>query len=200
MRKKKRLVISCLLTLAVALCSTGCGKGKDAEETTLYIQKNNTVVGAIVEDWTDDFLDESELKKKVDQEIEAFLADNSEASVKLEKFEIEDKKAKVNISYDSIESYAAFNSVTAFMGTVAQAQKEGFAFEGEFASVKQKPSITLEEIDGSKDYQVLILSEKQKVSFAPGILYVSDNVTVEDDGTTAQVDADSGHYAYIIYK
>ena len=61
--------------------------------------------------------------------------------------------------------------------------------------------MTIEELDGSEEYSVYILSEKEKVNTEFKILYASENVKVSDNKKTAVIsDEDENSLAYLIYK
>ncbi len=191
------------LVLFTALLAVGCGKKDKAAETTLYIEKNGEVTEAIVESWDESFFDEKDLKSDINDEIKDFKSINKDASISMENLEIEDKKARVSMKYDSIASYSGFNKVDAFQGTISEAQSQGYTFDGEYISTDKKPSITVDELDGSNKYCVVILSENQKISTDFKILYASDNVKVSGNKKTADIDIkkeDADSLAYIIYK
>lgn len=200
MKRLRKYAVSISVFLFGMFVLAGCAKGSKAAQNTLYVEKNGKVTGAIVEDWNKDFYDEDELKKQINSEIDSYEAANDKSSIKLQKFEIEDKKAKVNLLYDSLGTYADFNDVVAFNGTIKQAQEAGFGFEGEFISTGNKPAITINEIDGSEKYKVLILSEKQKIKTEFKILYASNNVKVSKDNKTAVINEDDSAIGYLIYK
>lgn len=201
MMRNKKIMAVVLIFASVATLFAGCGKGDNAMETTLYIEKKGKVTEAIVEAWDKDFFSEKDLKSQIDSAIKDFESTNKKGSVSLDKYEIVDKKAHVNLIYDSMESYSEFDNVVAFMGTISDAQLEGYSFEGEFLSTEKKPSITIEELDGSKNYNVVILSDCQKVSTDFKILYASGNVKVEKGNKTAVIsDVSKNNLAYLIYK
>lgn len=201
MEKVKRIISSALLLILIATLFTACGKGDKVSKTTLYIDKKGKLTEAIVEGWDTSLYNEKDLEKYIDKEIDAYEASNKDSSVKLKKFKVEDKKIRVIITYDSIKSYSQFNKVTAFDGTIKQAQEQGYLFEGEFVSTDGKPSITVEQLDGSSDYYAVILSEKQEVFTDFKILYASTNVKIEKDGKKAVIsDEDMNSPVYLIYK
>lgn len=202
MRIIKKFLFAGFSLIFSLIIITGCAKGNKAEENTIYINKNGNVTGAIVESFDKDIYKEDELKTQIEKEIEVYEEDNKDASIKLQKFDVSDGKAKVNIEYDSIESYSGFNNVVAYCGTIKAAQAAGYEFLGEFKSTGKKPPITIEEIDKSEDYKVIILSERQKIVTDFKVLYTSTNVEVSDDLKTVTVSDsdDNTQYIYIIYK
>lgn len=200
MRRLNRYTILVCTGLMSVFLLIGCAKGTKATKSTLYIEKNGKVTGAIVEDWDDKLYDDKELEKQINEEIDSYTKSDKNASVKLKKFEIENKKAKVNLVYDSLSTYSDFNNVVAFNGTVKEAQKAGYEISGEFISTGNKPSITIKELDGSDKYCVIILSERQKIETGFKILYASKNVKVSKGKKTAVIEDSDSENAYIIYK
>ena len=197
---KKIAGVTIACSLSVLLLS-GCTKGNKATQTTVYIDRNGKITEAIVEYWDQKYYDEDDLKSQIDNEIKQYEDENKDSSVKLNKFKVENKKIKVNLTYDSASTYSEFNNITAFCGTILKAQEEGFSFDGKFNSTNDKPSVTIEELDGSEEYSVYILSEKEKVNTEFKILYASENVKVSDNKKTAVIsDEDENSLAYLIYK
>jgi len=198
-RLMKRAVVFGLVLISV-LGLPGCAKGDKATKNTLYIEKNGKVTGAIVERWDKDIYKEKELEEQINDEIESYNDLNKDASIKLKKFEIADKEAKVNLSYDSLDTYSDFNNVVAFNGTVKEAQEAGYEFTDELLSTGKKPAITIKEIDGSEEYGVVILSERQRVETGFEILYASSNVKVSKGSKTAVIEDKDSNNAYLVYK
>ena len=202
MKKTAKILSALLIFLMSAILVCGCAKGKNASENTIYIDKKGKVTDAIVEKWDKEIYDDSELEKQIKDEIKQFEAANKDSFVKLEKFEIEEKQAKVNLKYDSLNSYEKFNNVTAFCGTIKEAQKEGYDFSGEFKSTGKKPAITINEINESEEYAVYIISEHTKIVTQRKILYASSNVKISNNKKSASFtgEADDKDYIYLIYK
>lgn len=200
---KKKWKQSCPLYFLIlgTLIFTGCTKDKKADTNTLYVQRGGSVIEAVVEELDKEYYDSKELKEWVQSEVDSYNKKNGKNKLKIRKNESDHKKAKVNIAYDTMEDYAKFNKLTAFQGTIADAQKAGYEFKGEFKSTSDKPSITEAELDQSNDYKLLILSENQKLNMYKKILYVSKNVKINNkDHKIAEVTADKENPAYIIYK
>lgn len=196
---RKKLVYGTVLLCVLYL--TGCGSDKQVKENTLYVKNNGKVVGALSEKFDKDYYKEDELSDWIKAEVDSYNKENGKKTLKLGECEIEDDQAKVSISYASIEDYANFNQVVAFEGTIAEAQKAGYTFAGEFKSTTDKPSITNKEIDGSKEYKVLILEESQQLVMEKKILYINDVVQVNEDNLKkAKVNASKKNLAFIIYK
>lgn len=194
----KKLACVMLLACLTAAGLTGCTKGNDAKQTTLYVDHNGRVTSAIVESLDKDYYDMKELQDWTQQEVDAYNKENGDDAVVIKKCEKEDKNAKVTLEYASMKDYSEFNHVDAFFGTIEEAAGEGYDFEDEFDSAKGKPSIGYTELEGSKEYYVLITEESQTIVLDDDILYASPNVKVKGD--TADIENDNKGLAYIIYK
>lgn len=192
-----RRIFCVLLVLGVMFVMSGCTKGDKVKKTTLYIEEDGKLTEAIVEALDKKYYDAGEMEDWIDEEVKAYNKEHGSA-VDLKKCEVDGKEAKVTFEYKSMVDYSEFNNVKAFCGTIAQAEKAGYGFEGEFISTKDKPSITHMELEGSKKYKVVILEDSQKVVLENDILYASPNVKV--DGKKATVEASTNDLAYIIYK
>lgn len=196
---RKKLV--CCTVLLCVLYLTGCGSDKKVKENTLYVKNNGKIVGALFEKLDKDYYKDEELSDWILAELDSYNKENGKKTLKLRECEVGYDQARVSISYASIEDYADFNQVVAFEGTIAEAQKEGYTFTGEFKSTSDKPAITNKEINGSKEYKVLILEESQQLVMEEKILYVNEVVQVNDDNIKrAKVNASKQNLAFIIYK
>lgn len=187
-----------MILLAASVLAAGCGKGDNVKTTTLYVEKDGTVVQAITEAMDKSYFNEKDLDQWVEDYVKEYNKEAKKEAIQVKKSEVEEKKAKVTIEYASMEDYSAFNNVEAFEGTVAKAQKEGYDLNREFKSAKGKPSITMDEIDGSEEYHIIVLEESQTVVLEKDALYASSNVKC--NGKKAAAKIKTGEFAYIIYK
>lgn len=191
--------LACMLLVCVAAVSVaGCTKGNHVKKTTLYVEDNGEVTSAIVEPLDKDYYDITELEKWIKDEVKSYNQENDKDAVTVKKCEEEDKNAKVTLLFASMEDYSSFNRVEAFQGSIDEGVKAGYQYDGELKSTKGKPSITFEELKGSKDYYMIVTEESQTIVLDHEILYVSDNVKV--DGEQAVIDKKTDEPAYIIYK
>lgn len=192
-----RRIVYSLLLICIVIMATGCTKGDKVKKTTLYVDNNGKITEAIVESLDKNYYDFKELEDWIDSEVDAYNKSNGKV-IDLKKCQSEDNKVKVTMEYDSMKDYSQFNNVKAFCGTIAEAEKAGYEFEGEFISAKDKPSITHAELEGSKKYRAIIVDESQTIVLKEEILYASSNVKVE--GKNATVKTETNELAYIIYK
>lgn len=187
-----------LLMITVILSAVGCTKGDKVKQTTLYIDNDGKVTGAIVESLDKDYYSAKELTEWVEDSVGEYNKEKNKDALEVKKCEVEKDVAKVTITYDSLEDYSAFNHVKAFDGTIKEAEEAEYDLEKEFISAKGKPSVTYTELEGSKDYRVIIVEESQTIILEEDVLYATSNVKVK--GEKAIVKTNSEELAYIIYK
>lgn len=171
----RRKLYVALLVFAAASVTTSCGTSFEAEESTVYITKEGNVIGADIEDFNEDYYDEEELKAYITESIEQYVESNGDGSLQLQKFQTGTEKeggvtAQLYLDYATYIDYALFNDITMFAGTVADAQKEGYAFDQGFLKVEEGSA------DGSMDIKELLEDEKTKV------VVIGDETLVRIDG------------------
>ena len=106
------------------LLLTGCGSA--TRETTLSLSKKGVLTQTIVEEWDQDYYNQSELEKEMETAVEA------NAKVTMKSFRIKNKTATATLVYESAEAYADFNGVACFWGTATEAVAAGYSLAGEY--------------------------------------------------------------------
>lgn len=178
--------------LAIALCFVmlaGCGSGISADENTVFVQKDGTVVSVDVEEFDTNTYDEQGLKDYVDQTISDYNSENGKNQVSLKNLAVKDGKAKLTLQYASAADFRKMNGIDFFAGTMAEALAAGYTFDGDFASVKdgvaQAKCGTGEFINDSS-YKVVVIKENINVQVKGKIAYVSTvNTKLLDDSTVS---------------
>ena len=219
---KKAAVPGLFLMAAMLMCS-GCGAKVDADTDTLFVEGNGKIEELTVETFDKAYYDEEELKEYINSEVEAYKADGGTGSVKMKKYEVKDQTVKLLMEYDGVDSYQSFNDTNLYVGTVLQAQADGYDFDldffvpGKADTKKEKVSDTEQGIDGSvqeavktsdvlaeTDNKVVILQQDTAVQVKGEILYVSGHVEVTGKNTVnvygEGADSADAEPAYIIYK
>ncbi len=152
MKKMKKPVNAILLLLAFTLTATimGCGKKySDVARSTVYVEKNGSVVSVDIEDFSMDYYSEDELDSYIKEMVDTYTSTYGE-SIELKDISVEDDKAKVVINYDSLDDYARLNNVSLFQGTVSDAKTSGYSFTDDFYSVSgAEPEIAEYTPDGN---------------------------------------------------
>jgi hypothetical protein len=174
--------------LALVLCIgmlTGCGTNYATEESTVFVQKDGTVVSTDVESFSDTY-DEGELKTYVENAISEYTAQYGEETVTLKDVAVADGKATLILSYASPEDYARFNGIELFTGSIAEALAAGYDFDVDFADVTgdTPTECSASAFTGEDGYKVVVIKTNTNVNVSGKICYVSQkNVSLVDKKT-----------------
>lgn len=208
----RRKLYAALCVFAAASTITACGTSFKAEESTVYVTKQGTVIGADIEDFNEDYYDEEELKNYITESVENYVASNGDGSVELKSFETVSSDehgitAQLYLNYTSYIDFALFNDLTFFAGTVEEARAEGYAFDQEFQSVEDGSltgTASADDFAGDEELKVVIIGDEINVKIDGTILYVSDGnaePSGEDQAKTHyNLEDPQAQPAYIIYK
>ncbi len=183
----------------------GCGSLK-VDSNTISLQKNGRITEAIVEDFSQDYYDEEELRSYIDSQVDAFSAEDGRGQVKTSGYKVEDGKVHLNVRYEDADTYGAFNGVEIFCGTVVQAQAEGYKFDTDFVTVedgKANGTADTQTVLGDDELKALIVRENTDIIVPGTIQYVSaegTQVTAKDTVTMEKKsDTSVAPLVYVIY-
>lgn len=217
MKRSRHVLPGVLLALCVILSFSSCRRTANADVSTLYIDEDGYIEQLIVEprDDEDDFSQE-ELEDYITETLASYTEqtgteENSgeegqttetgaedEEPISLISCSVETGTVRIRLRYVSWRDYAAYNQVPCFIGTVEQAQSEGYSFDAGFADRDGENVSTEEVLQSPGERRVVILQESAAVEIPGTILYHTENVTVT--GTRAAVvgeaDASSGQDAF----
>ncbi len=203
---KRRISILLVAVMAIGLLG-GCKDKFSPNENAVYIKKDGSVIAYTVEDFSEDYYDQAELTSYIDEEIEAFEAEE-EGSVKLTSFNVDENGvAHMVMKYDSCETYSAFNNVTLFSGSVAEAVAAGYLFDDDFYTIDGGESadassasgdVSSDAVKSLLESKCVITDEALLVKINGGITHVSatgGKILSEDQARST----DWGGLTYIIY-
>ena len=213
----RRKLYAVLGIFAAASMVTACGTSFKAEESTVYVTKQGTVIGADIEDFNEDYYDEEELETYITESVESYVASNGDGSVELESFKTESSEehgitAHLYLNYTSYIDYALFNDIVFFAGTITQAQDEGYAFDQQLQAVEDGSLtgiVDLKEVLGSEEsdneeLKAVVIGEETVVKIDGTIQFVSDGNVEMISKDTARVHYDvedkEAQPGYILYK
>lgn len=177
---------------AMILCIgmlAGCGASYAVDESTVFVQKDGSIVSTDVEEFDENTYDYDGLKKYVDDAIRTYNDDNGKGQVKLKNLSVKDHKATLTIAYDSAADYQKFNDIELYTGSVAEALAAGYSFDVSFASVEDG-KIALCDVDeflNDASYKVVIIRGNTNVKVKGKISYVSTVNTTYVDGSTIAI-------------
>ncbi len=186
-----------LLLAMSAVLLTGCSMTFSAEEDCVYVNKKGEILGAIVEDFSEDYYDLDELQAILDEEVSEYNAENGNNSVKVGSCKVDGGKIKIIMNYMDWTDYTNFNGVQFYVGHLYAIQGKSYGDGVNFVSKDGTQVGSLDEID--PELYVIFLEEPIVVQTCGKIEYVSDNVTVEGE-KLARVSEDVSGLAFIIYS
>lgn len=187
------LMISCVL-----FSLTGCGAAAP-ERTTVEVKKNGHVTHTIVEDFTESYYDLEGLKDTIEEACEAYNGTMGSELVTLEEAEVEDGVLTAVMDYRSASAYAGFNRQALFTGTVKEAYDAGYDLNQTLYSAQEDGGIIGKEgLLNLPKAHILVIREAIDVRVWDKVLYHSDDVIRQDDGSLTVTD--SGKLSFIVFK
>lgn len=184
---KRLITVITVLAFAAGLL-TGCGDKYEAVDSTVFIEKDGSVLSTDIESFDPATYDESGLRSFVEETIDAYTAEHGNASVSLKDLTFEDGQAKLTIRYASVADYTAFNEIELFSGSIAEALAAGYTFDGDFAEISDGVESLCDAsafLDGD-GYKVVIIKANTNVHVNGKVQYVSaQNVAMLDTSTVS---------------
>jgi hypothetical protein len=184
---KKCTVMLAVCALSIGLLS-GCGDTYEATESTVFVEKDGTVLSTDIESFDPSSYDESGLQTYVEDAIRTYTDEHGADSVKLKDLSFEDGNAKLSIAYASVADYSDFNGIEMFSGSIAEALAAGYLFDGEFAEFKdgKKTLCDASAFMDTDGYKVVIIKANTNVHVNGKVKYASvQNVSLLDSSTVA---------------
>ena len=205
--KRKIILLLCGLSAVVL---SACSMKFKAEENTVYLKKDGTVLEANIEGFNESYYDEKELKEYVEESVSDYVQSNGDGSVVISDFDAsgkdgEDRTVKLYLEYSSYLDYAHFNNVEFFDGTTADA-KNTYDFERRFLQVQDGETgnaVEKEAVLTDSQNRVAVIGRSTVVRVDGTILFVSEGDVEVTGKNTAKVtydsDASKPQLAYVIY-
>lgn len=194
--------ILCVLGAILMLTMVSCGSMKSGVDgTSVSLDKNGTVQSNIRESFEESYYDEDELLQMILTQAASYNRKAGSGSIAVEKVEVKDGVAEVQMTYAKAQDYASFNKMVFFAGNAKEADQEGYELNVVLSGVKN-PQETVGKADilAMEDETLLITDITDPIKLDGKALYVSENVTVSGNGKTVCRSLDSEGLAYIIFK
>ncbi|MCR5666168.1 MAG: hypothetical protein K6G01_05010 [Eubacterium sp.] len=195
----KKFIVSMALTGVLVGTLAGCSGGTSADVTSIEVSKNGEITNIIKEDFSEDYYSEEDLKSFIDEQIETYTQEHSDAEIdaKSISFDEESGVLTAKLTFGSYEDYAGFNSVTLYAASVIQAMADGYSFDEDFYDVTSVAeaetesessgsgslstqedtnykTVDVDTIKSDSDLKVVVTNERLAVKVKGDILYVSD--------------------------
>ncbi len=159
--------------------------------STAEFRKNGSIRITTVESFAEDYYDADELKKTIRDAVASYNEKNGSGSVAEKSFKVADQTAVLVLDYASAEDYSGFNDTSLFIGTVQEAQADGYDFESIMSAVSHADSsriLNQATLDQLSENEVIILTEQVNVVMPRGILYATPNLGVTDETHATAID------------
>ncbi len=132
--KRNRAVIFVLAGLMVTTLTScaSCGQTATADISTIELDKKGKVTEITIEDFPETEYDAEDFESYVDEQVQDYLSLNEDAEIEVAEDRVEDDTAYLTIEYDSADTYADFNGVSCYAGTIAEAKAAGYGFSMNF--------------------------------------------------------------------
>lgn len=159
--------------------------------STAEFRRNGSIRITTVESFAEDYYDADELKKTIRNAVASYNDKNGSGRVKEKSFRVADQTAVLVLDYESAEDYSGFNDATLFIGTVGEAQADGYDFESIMSAVSHADSsriLNQATLDQLAENEVIILTEQVNVVMPRGILYATPNLGVTDETHATAID------------
>ncbi len=181
------LVFLAFLCIFMSAC-TGASNEEEQPVTSVVIQKDDTIVATIVEEFEKDYYAIDGLKDLINSSIQDFKREYPEGIVELQSVEFLDntdgvRRVKTVIKYDNAKTYKEFNKEDMFYGTIQEAFEAGYNLNVTLQSAvdtTKYPDIKKQDILDMSDKHILIMEENMLVSSYYKLSYVSEGVEVID--------------------
>ncbi len=196
----RRSVLSALLLLGMMALSACSGGGED-EGSTISLLKDGNISSKIVESFEQSYYDKDELQQSILEKVASYNKGVGDFHVTVEKVEVADGVAQVEITYAGPQDYAGFNKVGFFAGTADEAKEAGYDLDVVLSGVKD-PQETVGESDilAMEEERILITDVNDEIILNGKALYVSDNVTVSSNAKTVKRTDEGDKMAYVVYR
>jgi len=205
MKRILNLGLVCLMCIGVL---AGCAQKTVLEESTVFIGRKGQITSVDVETLDKDYYDETELQNYIADHIAEYVMEFGE-TVTQEEFTVEDSVARLKLGYETCEDYCRFNETDLFVGTILEAQAEGYDFAVEFNQVSMEdgeavvsPAIATDVL-ADDGYKVAVIKANTTVEVSGKILYVSAENTEVISKKAIRIASDAEEepvVTYIIYK
>lgn len=174
-----------MLILSLACVLAGCGKSRMPEVSSVSIGKDGGIVHQIVGELDRDYYEMDSLKTMASDRVTEYCDDNGEGSVTLGDVTEKDGRVLIQINYSTGEDYSAFNHRELYVGSLEEADEQGYQLEGvAFISPDGKPT-EFGYMEGHDTTQIVIVatkpSEELVVNTYGKVLYINQSATSDLD-------------------
>lgn len=212
MRRRK----SVLLILAVICVLAGCGQGKAPEVSSVSVDKDGIISHQIVGQFEQNYYEMDGLESLAKERVDEYCADNGGDSVTFGGVDEKDGKILIQFQYATDADYSAFNNRTMFVGSLEEAENQGFDLGYvAFVSPKGQP-MEISDLEEPEKKMIMIIgmgpSEEMMVNTYGKVIYVNQSAMSGLDMTfsgkssvmisypASETEEQNGMLSYIIFE
>ncbi|RDU24840.1 LptM family lipoprotein [Anaerosacchariphilus polymeriproducens] len=207
-----RKIISSMLCILFVFALSSCGLFSGPDTNTVFVKNDGTIIGTLVETFDKKYYDKKELENYIKDQINDYENSAGKNTVKLKSFKVKEKKAKVEIQYETAKDYKEFNHINFFAGTIKKALEAGYAFDKEFLEVVNGEigeAVNTEQIKEDEKLKVIITEEIGDIKTSGDIIFVGsihakikakDVVSIKKVKDSNEEPDEEKMLTYIIYK
>lgn len=186
---KQGLLIVGIVLSAVLLA--GCTGGVDSITTnTMTVHKDGKIADVSVEDFSDGDYSMTDLEQFVTDEVNDYNTTNGDGSIEIKEIQTENSLAKLELTYQDMATYNAFNHTEYVLEDAAQA-----GLSGDFTVKSDGTTVKVADID-TDGLKVLEVSDAMNIVCKGKVQYYNSYVT-EVNGTYT---ASGEGIAVIVFK
>ena len=170
------IIVLILIVILGIFIFGSCGTDyAEADTNTVFVLKDGKIVSTDVESFDQKKYNETEFESYVTGIVDTYNKKNGEDSLVKKEFIVEEGVATLVLEYSNGDVYEDINGVEFFTGTIKEAQKAGYAFDVNFAQMKDGKAVAADAKDFVKgeDYKVVIIKSNTKVVVPGEICFVS---------------------------
>ena len=151
-------------------------KNYEADKDTVFLLKDGTVISVTIENFEESTYDKEKLASYIEEKLAAYNLENGGDMAKKKSLKVEGDMANLVIEYASAQAYEDVEGNELFVGSMGEALKAGFTFEGTYAKVsagKATEAAIATDFTENMDYKVAVIKANTTVSIDGEICYVS---------------------------
>lgn len=181
---RKSVVLGACLVAGITLLSA-CSdsqqlKLSSIKHDTVYLGADGAIELADVEKFDKSYYSQSELRTFIKDTISEYEETADAGEVKMEDFSVKNNVAKVLLTFDSPETYQAFQGDEFQLMDTANLE-ENIVLPDRFVSAADGKSVSKDEVLGEKDMKILIVNDALEIQVEGTILYYSEGNLIGDN-------------------
>ncbi len=191
---RKITAFLCAVVLLSGLL-TSCGSSSSKTNSRVELSRGGKILEYTVEDFSESYYDIDELEDFIDEAIDIYKEENK-GRIKVKRERLRKDKAYLTIRYNKPETYAAFNNVECFSGTVAEALEAGYDFSMPFIMAMDEYSDfeeveEIEAVTGEETGDVEIYEATETVNGIAQVTVAGQSVIADDSLKVLIIGTDS---------